>query len=229
VRYGLRQLLIAVVLVGSRSASFASETSVDPGAWVRHPTLAFSITAGEVAVAQFRACVAAGVCDASNVDTRCNYGRDGHEGYPVNCVTFDGAAQYCGFVGGRLCTETEWIAACSGPLGRAFPYGEAFDAGACNVRSNAARDANIGADTEPVASRSTCEGGLVGLYDMAGNVAEWVEACKGDYCKFRGAGYLSNDPIDLFSRCASVCSGNQKKLKSNVVGIRCCRDAHPVE
>ena len=221
-------LVMTLVLAGG-GASAGSDTSVDPGAWVRHPTESFSITAGEVTVAQFRACVEAGACDANNIDTRCNYGREGHESHPVNCVTFDGAEQYCRFAGGRLCTEPEWVAACSGSDGRAFPYGGAFDAGACNLRSNVNREANVGADTEPAASRSTCEGGLAGLYDMAGNVAEWLNACKGDYCKFRGASYLSNDPIDHFARCGGVCSGNQKRLKSNVVGIRCCRDAHPAE
>ena len=52
---------------------------------------------------------------------------------------------------------------------------------------------------------------------------EWLDSCKEDYCKFRGAGYLSNDPIEHFTGCGGVCSGNKKSLMSNVVGIRCCR------
>jgi len=228
-RHLLNGLVFAGVAVGLSHTAAALDTNVAPGAWVLHPTENFSITATEVTVAQFRACVQAGVCTAANVDPRCNYGREGRDAHPLNCVTFDGAEQYCRWIGGRLCTEAEWVSACTGTSGRAFPYGDTFDPKACNVRSNTKPDENVGADTEPAGSRSTCEGGLNGLHDMAGNVAEWVDACKGDYCKFRGAGYLSNDPVDHFTRCGSVCAGNQKKLRSNVVGIRCCRDAHPTE
>jgi formylglycine-generating enzyme required for sulfatase activity len=59
---------------------------------------------------------------------------------------------------------------------------------------------------------------------MAGNVAEWVDSCKDSYCKFRGAGYLSNDPVDSFAGCSGICSGNDKAFKSGVVGIRCCKE-----
>ena len=80
-------------------------------------------------------------------------------------------------------------------------------------------------ETAPVASHPRCQGGLAGLFDMAGNVSEWVSDCKESYCRFRGAGFISNDPVDLFASCQSACSGNQKTLKSGTVGIRCCRDA----
>jgi len=38
-------------------------------------------------------------------------------------------------------------------------------------------------------------------------------------------GYYSNDPAARFAACRGVCSGNDKGLKSGVVGIRCCRDS----
>jgi formylglycine-generating enzyme required for sulfatase activity len=198
--------------------------SVDPSAWVRHPQRNFSISAAEVPVERFKACVNAGACEAATVNSECNYGKDERDAYPVNCVNFTGAEQYCRWSGGRLCTEEEWIAACEGTEARPFPYGAAFDAAACNVHSNSDAVAGQAFDTQPVGSVPTCQGGLPGLYDMAGNVGEWINNCKDTYCKFRGAGYLSNDPVDHFSGCGGVCSGNQKTLQSNVVGIRCCRD-----
>lgn len=139
------------------------------------------------------------------------------------CVSHPGAEQVCAFVGGRLCAEQEWLSACRGTEGRAFPYGQTFDLAACNVQSETVKVAGPTRGTAPVGSQAGCEGGLAGLFDMAGNVSEWVSDCKGAYCKFRGAGHLSNDPIERFAACQGACSGNQKTLQSSVVGVRCCR------
>jgi formylglycine-generating enzyme required for sulfatase activity len=216
---------VALAMVLGLFGSAAAQTTIDPSAWIRHPGRGFSIGAAEVTVSQFRDCVRAGKCAEADLNGQCNYGREGRDAHPVNCVTFDGAEKFCAWTGGRLCTEDEWLAACRGTEERAFPYGPSFDAAACNVHSNTAAAAGEAFDTAPVGASAPCEGGLPGLFDMAGNVAEWVDDCKETYCKFRGAGYLSNDPVDHFSGCSGVCSGNQKSLKSNVVGIRCCRDA----
>jgi formylglycine-generating enzyme required for sulfatase activity len=200
----------------------AESRPVEP-TWLRHPSAQFSITATEVTVAQFRTCVEAGVCDTATADPACNIGAPERGDHPLNCVTFHGAEQYCAFAGGRICTEEEWLAACRGGEGRAFPYGDTFDPDACNARSsNPAVKDRVGS-TAPVGSFSACEGGLDGLHDMAGNVAEWVDGCKGDYCRFRGAGYRSNAPVDHFAGCTGACAGNDKSLQSHSVGIRCCR------
>lgn len=193
--------------------------------WLAHPDLPFDIIATEVSVAQFKGCLEAGACEASTVSERCNLGQQGREAHPVNCVSYPGAEQFCGYVGGRICAESEWLEACSGTDQRAFPYGPEFIDGACNVASgSSAPGGPASLSTVEVGSLESCAGGLPGLHDMAGNVAEWVAECKGDYCKFRGAGYMSNDPIDRFAGCTGVCSGNDKSLQSGVVGIRCCRD-----
>jgi formylglycine-generating enzyme required for sulfatase activity len=221
-------LLVGVALVAvplAHAADAAQATSIDPGAWIRHPQQNFAISAGEVTVGQFQACVDAGKCDAATASKECNLGHADRAAYPMNCVNFDGAQQYCTWVGGRLCTEDEWQAACKGTDERAFPYGAEFDAAACNVNPGSAAVAGGTFDSAPVGAKTTCQGGLPGLFDMAGNVSEWLNDCKGSYCKFRGAAYLTNDPVEHFSGCGGVCSGNQKTLMSNTVGIRCCRDA----
>lgn len=205
-------------------AATPAPTAASTTRWIAHPDRPFDITATEVTVGQFRACVEAGACDQATVNDACNYTSAGREDHPVNCVTYHGAEQYCRHAGGRICSEPEWLDACSGPGRRAFPYGASFDAAACNVSPSAVATAGGVLSTVPVASLETCSGGLDGLSDMAGNVAEWVADCKGDYCKFRGAGYLSNEPVDRFAGCSGVCSGNDKSLQSGVVGIRCCRD-----
>jgi len=204
-------------------AAPAPATAAAPD-WVRHPDQPFSITATEVTVGQFRGCVEAGACDAATANEACNLGHEERADHPLNCVAYYGAEQYCGHVGGRVCTEDEWLAACKGSEGRAFPYGQSYDAEACNARSSAAVVAGELTGTAAVKSHAGCEGGLAGLYDMAGNVAEWVDSCKDSYCRFRGAGHRSNEPVERFAGCAGVCSGNDKSLQSSVVGIRCCRD-----
>ncbi len=217
-------LVVYALLVASDAAT-GEETSIDPGVWVRHPLRGFEVMAGEVTVGQFRACVDEGACDATVASSRCNFGKDDRDAHPINCITFTGAEQVCAWLGGRLCTEEEWLAVCRGTDDRAYPYGDRYSSELCNVESNAGGSAPSANDTLPVGSSPGCEGGLAGVFDLAGNVAEWIDACQGSYCKFRGAGYLSNEPVDLFTSCGGVCAGNQKTLQSNVVGVRCCRDA----
>ena len=202
-----------------------SAATAAPGgpSWIAHQDEGFEITATEVSVAQFRACIDAGGCESATAGERCNIGRAGHDDHPVNCVSYHGAEQYCAHVGGRVCTEPEWLAACRGTDDRAFPYGPSYEADSCNARSSALAGQGVSLGTAPVGTIDSCRGGLDGLYDMAGNVAEWVSGCKGDYCKFRGAGYMSNEPVEMFAGCTGVCSGNDKSLQSGVVGIRCCR------
>jgi sulfatase modifying factor 1 len=211
--------VVCLCAVGSARAA-----DVVAPAWIEHPAKPFAIFATEVTVAQYHACVAAGACEESTVDPACNYGRSGADKQPVNCVNYHGAEQFCAWAGGHVCIEEQWLDACKGTELRSFPYGTTFDLEACNSQSQTTTVAGRERATWQVASHPSCEGGLPGLFDMAGNVAEWVDACKGDYCKFRGAGYYSNDPVERFAACRGVCSGNDKSLQSGVVGIRCCRD-----
>ncbi len=198
-------------------------TSALPPVWIAHPSEPFDIMATEVTVAQFRTCIDSGACESEAVDAKCNFGTAGRDDHPINCVTHYGAEQYCTFASAELCSQEQWLAGCRGGEGRAFPYGGVYDLATCNVQSTTVTVEGRARTTMPVGALAGCEGGLAGLYDMAGNVAEWVADCKGTYCKFRGAGYLSNDPIDFFTGCTGVCSGNQKTLQSGTVGFRCCR------
>jgi len=212
----------AASLLAPQMAGAGSTKTAAPH-WIAHPAEPFDILATEVTVRDFDACVAAKKCKADSADKACNVGDASRLDYPINCIDHDGAMALCGYLGGRLCSSKEWLAACRGTDGRKFPYGPEFQPSRCHVGSYDAPGPG-GRTTIPVATIPECEGGLPGLFDMSGNVSEWVSDCKGDYCKFRGAAYVGNEPVEHFAGCGDVCSGNDKTLKSGTVGVRCCRD-----
>lgn len=157
-----------------------------------------------------------------------------HPNYPVSCVDFCDAVAFCKWAGKRLCgrigadagpanylgasaLSDQWYVACSADGVRAYPYGNAYDAGACKgvEKPGDAGRVNVG-------SLATCEGGYPKLFDMSGNVGEWGDACDVDAgkCLVRGGGFT-----ELASQLA--CSGVDgiPRLTPGVsFGFRCCAD-----
>lgn len=218
-----RCLSLCLALALLAAGPWTRAVSAASAAWVPHPDKPFEIMATEVTAGQFLACVKVGKCRQDEADPRCNGGDPAKAQHPINCITHDGAAKVCAYLGGRLCSSAEWLAACRGNDARAFPYGGEFRRDICNVGSHEKPSA-AGKATVAVASMRGCEGGLAGVFDIGGNVSEWMSDCKQDYCKFRGAAYMTNEPVDFFAACSDRCSGNDRGLKSGSVGARCCRD-----
>ncbi|MFC1879155.1 SUMF1/EgtB/PvdO family nonheme iron enzyme [Chloroflexota bacterium] len=99
----------------------------------------------------------------------------GYGDHPVIEVTWFGARAFCEWRMARLPTEAEWEKAARGGLeGVTFPWGNDMPVCQKGAVNGAIFDDDAGCDdsgTEPVGSYSP---NAYGLFDMAGNVWEWV-------------------------------------------------------
>jgi formylglycine-generating enzyme required for sulfatase activity len=127
---------------------------------------AFYMDMYEVTNAAYRACVSAGVCTPPH-DTRfIYYGNSQYDNYPVIYVDWEQAKTYCEWRGGSLPTEAQWEKAARGTDGRTYPWGE-------GISCNRANYYGCKGDTTEVGSYESGKSPY-GIYDLAGNVWEWV-------------------------------------------------------
>lgn len=204
----------------------------------------FRIDALETSNAAYRQFLAAGV-DPATQPAVCGWNVDFTpaqwpvpalaDPLPVVGVDWCDAHAYCAWAGKRLCgaigggsssargafdaAADQWYRACSGADGEVYPYGPTYVPVACN-----GADAGVGG-LLPGMALATCQGSLPGLFDMSGNVWEWVDACDGeagpgDACMRRGGSFFSV-PKDL--RC-DLLSTRSRETRLDHVGIRCCAE-----
>jgi formylglycine-generating enzyme required for sulfatase activity len=89
--------------------------------------------------------------------------------HPVMFVTWFGADEYCRAIGRRLPSEAEWERAARGPANSIYPWGpEWVPENANTSRSPGAGENTVDVDAYPTGVSA------YGVYNMAGNVSEWV-------------------------------------------------------
>jgi formylglycine-generating enzyme required for sulfatase activity len=161
---------------------------------------------------------------------------NGEDDFPVRGVDWCDAYVFCAWASKRLCgspgggaasydepanaDESQWFVACSANGTRAFPYGQSYDAQACNGADFG--DAEIA--PLPAGSISTCVGGYPGVYDMSGNVWEWEDSCDAstgetDLCRARGGAFGNGGDLH---RCDYSAFSPARNFNLGPTGIRCC-------
>lgn len=93
---------------------------------------------------------------------------------PVTGISWFQARDYCAWRGKRLPTEAEWEKAARGEQGAEFPWGGLWDAGKLNAGLLHADKEDSPPGVMPVGSFALGRSPY-GVYDMAGNVMEWVQ------------------------------------------------------
>ncbi|MGZ9166362.1 MAG: caspase, EACC1-associated type [Anaerolineales bacterium] len=137
---------------------------------------AYYIDKFEVTNALYRACEKAGVCkppiNTGSATHNNYYGISGYVEYPVIYVDWNMAKAYCEWRGARLPTEAEWEKAARGNLDEPplYPWGNGLSCQTANYN-----DGHGGCvhDTQKVGAYESGKSPY-GVYDMAGNVWEWV-------------------------------------------------------
>jgi formylglycine-generating enzyme required for sulfatase activity len=153
----------------------------------------------------------------------------GKENYPIVFVSWYAAVAYCQAQGKRLPTEAEWEFAARGGLSdKAFPWG---DEPADKTRANYGAS-GFGAAVKVGSYRPNG----YGLYDMAGNVWEYL---ADEWAKYPDAGAGLMEPIaggDLFDRGDSYLNVKSRRVirggswGGSPINLRVTyRDSHPVD
>lgn len=158
---------------------------------------------------------------------------------PVMVSWYDGEAA-CEAEGKRLCRESEWVAACEGPEKLPFPYGRARDPKQCNIdnayvsphldrvysSNQSVQDKELLVLDQSVASgeKAGCVSGF-GVYDLTGNVDEWVTADEETHKTSKWAGLKGGAWGHVRNACRPMTTSHPPEFTYYFISFRCCGEA----
>jgi hypothetical protein len=154
---------------------------------------------------------------------------------PWSNVTKEEAETSCEKIGTgwRLCTSAEWLDACNSSGNTTFPYGAAFAPQSCNgwdyTKAAGVTTVPTGAATLCKSDPSTVAGDE--LYDMSGNVKEWVVTSTTTplVYEMRGGAYntasftVGTTTSAPGLQCDASIPAPATAVRLPSVGFRCCR------
>lgn len=165
---------------------------------------------------------------------------------PQGYISGARAEEACQTAGKRLCSSEEWQTACRGPERSLYPYGNRRQAHVCNDDGRGKHPLvdlteRLGLAPEQMwrdsmehpmvnqlpntlrktGERSGCTNAY-GVYDMVGNLHEWVDDSAGT---FRGGFYM--DTRINGEGCGYATTAHNKRYHDYSTGFRCCKDALP--
>jgi serine/threonine-protein kinase len=199
---------------------------------------AFYIDKYEVTNALYKTCVDADAClppeNKSSTTRSSYYGNSEFDDFPVIYITWDMANTYCNWRGAHLPTEAQWEKAARGTDGRTYPWGENIDETFANYNFSMG-------DTTAVGSYESGKSPY-GVYDMSGNVWEWVADWYsesyymdsplnnpmgpdvGTYRVLRGGSWLNDENV---VRAANRGWNQLEYFDHTDFGFRCASDSAP--
>jgi protein-disulfide isomerase/uncharacterized membrane protein len=159
-------------------------------------------------------------------------------------MSWHAADAACKAAGKRMCTEAEWVSACqNAPAvdddgdrayaddrieGTAYPYGDFHEPGRCweaheNPLAGTVPTGQAPAWRPSYTGQNPACVSQAGVYDLTGNVEEWVGASATEAVLLGGAFDTPDDKARCYRRNDTFGSG-YANLRT---GFRCCKDAAP--
>jgi sulfatase modifying factor 1 len=151
---------------------------------------------------------------------------------PTVMVTWYDMKRNCEDLGKRLCVDHEWALACEGNEMLPYPYGYKRDTNACNIDHDQrawfnAATSPMSVDTVSRLNQSVDSGSMpgcvspYGVYDMTGNVDEWV--INSSSVPYKSALMGGHWVRGARNRCRPETLAHNEGSTFYEIGGRCCK------